>query len=818
MKTVIQDLRIGIRMMIRTPAFTAAAIITLALGIGANTAIFSLLNAILWKGVPAVDAAGLVSIYSKDGDDGLGVSSFMDYQAFRSESRTFADLAAWKARGMDLGSDLGSERIEGMMVSHSYFPTLEVRPALGRFFQPTEDDDPGAETVVVLSHSLWQRLFAGDPLVVGQSLHLNGKAFTIIGVAAEGFHGSSLLVRPQVFVPMAMQPHFMPSAGNLLGHRGWSGIELIGRLAPGTGMEQAQRELETMGQALAEAYPRFNAERTYRAFDLRTSTLPPSMRSNVARVGLLLAGLVAIVLLVACANVASLLMARASRRRKEIAVRRAIGASRLQLVRALLAENLLLALAGSALGLLIAMWAGDALVRLEMPLYLDLALDQRVLAYAAGMAVVATLLFGLMPALRATGRSLSPALTGRSSDRRHARRWRLRHALIVGQVSLSLFLAIVAGLCIRTLGALARSDPGFDADQVLIATLDPSLQGYSGAQTGAFYMRLLEETRGIPGVSDVTFSSAVLGPDNDGVITARLRGFPSPDGSGYSVGEALVGPDYFETLRIPIVEGRAFEASDRGDGQPVVIINETAARWISENTGLDALQHGISIDGPEGPFMDVIGVAADTKITSMRAEPYPFIYRYLPQAAASGDATASLVVIARTAGPAVALGPELGKTVARLDANLPVQKVSTMREQLETTFFQERLIAFPLSLAAILALVLAAVGLSGLLAYAVSIRSREIGVRTALGARRGSLLAMVIKEGLTLTSLGIAIGLAGAVAGTRVLERFLYGVSSVDPSTFAIATGLMLAVALIASYLPARAATRVDPVIALRGD
>ena len=813
--SLFRQCRIAIRTLSKSPELLIGAVVALGLGIGANTAIFSLVNALLWKGMPAVQADGLVALYTREGDQAPGISAYMDFLDFRERSITFDELAAFKARPMDLGAGGINERIDGMLVSHSYFATLGVEAALGRFFMPAEDETPGGEAVAVLSHQLWQQRYSGDRSIIGQPLRLNGLAFTIVGVAAEGFRGTTLLDRPQVFVPMAMQPHFMPSAGHLLDKRGWQGISVVGRLAEGRSIQAAQREIDTLGHAIAEAYPRTNSGRRYELVDLRTSTLPPAMRSDIARVGLLLTAMVAIVLLVASVNVAGLLVTHARNRRKEIAVRAALGASRRQLVFSLLVESVLLATAGAGFGLLLAMWVADTLVHLDLPLHLDLALDLRVLAFTAAAAFIASLVAGLLPALRSTRLPITQVMGRQAIDPRRGGRWRLGHLLIVGQVALSVLLAIAASLLLRTLGALSQTDPGFDPERVLIAAVDPSLQGYKGPATGAFFTALLDQVRQLPGVERASLASAVVGPDNDSREHIFLRGFSTPDGRPATVGVAIVGGDYFETLRIPLVEGRTFAATDRPDARPVVIANQTAARWLREVAGREPIGQGISMQGPDGPFMDIIGVAADSKITSIRDEPFPFLYFYLPQAAAQID-IARMTLVARTGGPPEALAPAVRQVIASLDEHLPVRNLTSLRAHLDSTLFQERLIAAPISIAAVLALTLVAVGLSGLLAHAVSSRFHEIGVRMALGARRRAVRAMIIRQGLALTTAGIVLGVIAAAVGSRVLERFLYGIERFDPTSYVSAVVIMLGVATFASYWPARTATQVDPLVALR--
>jgi predicted permease len=809
MERLLQDLRYGLRMLGRNPGFAVVAVITLALGIGVNTVVFSVVNALLLRPLPLVEEPQRLVVMFTGEFDSVNVSSYMDYGDFAERNRSLSGFAAYKARAVDLTGEAGTTRVDGMLVSANYFDVLGVQPQLGRFFTPTDDDEPGAETVAVLSHELWQSSFGADPNVVGRTARLNGLSFTIVGVAPAGFRGVSLESRPQVFVPMMMQPHLMPSSGMLLDRRGWGGIYTVGRLAEGMSFEQARDDFAAIAGWLKETYPDYTGQREYRLAPLPQATLTPSDRAVVVRFSGLLTGMMALVLLVACVNVANLMLSRALRRQREFAVRQALGAGRGRLVRQMLLESLLLSAIGGAAGLMLAYAASGVLERLPFPMALDFGFDGRMLAFVAAVTLLTGIGFGAMPTLRATRVDLARRMQADGGSRR-PRRFRLGGALVVAQVALSLVLLIAAGLFLRTLLVLGSSDLGFDPDGVVTATIDPSLQGYGESEIDAFYRRALDRVAGIPGVESVSMTSA-LPADGDDSMGITIEGIERPEGGLY-IGTIAVGADYFETLRIPMLRGRGFTRSDADRGERLLVLNETGAELLARYYPGDPLDARISFEGPGGPWLRVIGIAADSKTASLREEERPVAY-------GGPFAASSMSIIARTAGvPPARVAPDLRAALSEVDGNVPAFEVGTLEEHLSTVLLPERLTAALLGFAATLALALASVGLYGVLSTAVVRRTREMGIRMALGAHTGAVRRLVLGRALLLVALGAIVGIGGSLALGSVMASFLYGVTPTDPATYTAVIALLVVVALAAAYVPARRATRVDPLVALRSD
>jgi len=813
MDRLLQDLRYGARTLLRSPGFTAVAVLTLGLGIGVNTSVFSLVNALLLRPLPQVqEPSRLVVMFT--GDYGyVGVSSYMDYLDFTERSRTLSGFAAYKPRGVDFTGDQETQRIEGMMVSANYFDVLGVQPRLGRFFVAADDDEPGAETVAVLSHELWQSAYGGDPDVVGGTVRLNGLAFDIIGVAPEGFRGTSLDSRPQVFVPMMMQPHLMPSSGNLLDQRGWGGIQTVGRLADGVSLQQARDDFAATADWLRETYPRTAGERGYGLHPLAEATLFPEHRQMAVGLSTVLAALMGLVLLVACVNVANLMLSRALRRRREIAVRQALGAGRGRLVRQLLIESLTLAALGGLVGLALALAGRGVLEGLPLPFVLDFGVDSRILAFTALITLLTGVGFGVFPAVAATRVDLSGPMRSAQPGGRD-RRFSLGAGLVVAQVALSLVLLVAAGLFVRTFVALASSDPGFDPENVVVAAVDPSLQGYEVGAVRDYYARLTDRVGAIPGIRTVSLAGA-LPAGGDDMLSYHVENAETGDDAIYT-DILVVSPGYFETLAIPLTRGRAFRVTDDADAPRVLIVNEAAARSIAELVPGDPMDARISFSGPDGPWMRIVGVAADSKNRSLREDPRPLMYG----AAAQGmDMWPGLVLLARTDGVrAESVIPSLREALREVDPNVPAFQTGTLDQQLAGSLSTERLLAGLIGFAALLALLLASIGLYGVLAYSVSRRTREMGIRLALGARTGSVRAMIVRRALLLVGIGTVLGVAASMAAASALAGFLYGVSPTDPITYGAVVATLVAVALAASYVPARRATRVDPLVALRAE
>jgi putative ABC transport system permease protein len=819
MAALLREIRFALRALRRSPGFTLATLATLTLGIGVNTTIFTLIDGVLLRGLPGIaDDGRLASLYGSEGEDSrLGVDSYADFRDLRERCRSFAGLAAYKHLAMDLAAGGTTERVTGALVTSDYFAVLGVRPALGRFFLPAEDRDPGAPAVAVLGHALWRERFGSDPAAIGATVTLNGRAFEVVGVAPEGFAGTSRTERPLLFVPMTMQPHFMPTSGNLLAARGWSGVLVVGRLAAGVSLAAARSEVEAVAAALRQEYPDTNSERRYQLEPFARSGLMPDVAAQATAGGMLLVGVGLAVLVVACLNLSNFTLARGLGRRREIAVRRALGAGRGRVMGHFLTESLLLALAGGGLSLLAAMWSTDLVASLLTAVHADLGLDLRVFAFTLAVSVAAAGLFSLGPALHLTHPRALAALREGAAARGRAGGRRLSRGLVVAQVALSLLLLVVAGLLGRTWVGLRTSDLGFDPQNVLIAGLDPALQSYRPAEIGQFYGQLLERLAALPGVTGVSCTSALPWSGVD-TSSFTLEGEARPPGQPLYTQVDAVGPSYFETLRLPLVAGRSFAPADQGSRSLVVVINRAAQEWFEQLTGRAALGTRISFEGSAGPWAEIVGVVGDAVTSSLRERPAPTVYLPAGQAPRSGLGSSSLVLLVRTQGEPLAALPAVREAVRELDPDLPLVGATTLEGHLAEVLAPEKLALALTGASALLVLALAAVGLYGLLAQAVGRRRGELGVRLALGARGRDLERMVVGEGMALVGAGALLGLAGALAAGRLLRGFLYRVSPSDPLTLAATTGVLAAVALVACYLPARRAGRVDPLESIRAE
>ena len=814
LEALVQDIRFALRQLRRNPGFAVTAFATIAASIGLTTSVFTLVNALLFSPLPGVvDTDELVALYTSDGG-GPGVSSYMDYRDFVEMSASFADLAAFKTREVDVTAASGTSRLEGLMVTHSYFRMLGVTPAAGRFFLPEEDDVPGRDAVAVLSYDLWQSAFGGSESAIGESLTLNRRAFTIVGVAAPGFRGTNLVAAPDIYVPMAMQPHLMPSSGLLLDRRGWGGIDVVGRLAPSVTIDRAEAEIDLIGQRLREEYASTNRDREYTVDSFRNATMPFGIRSRLLGFGWILGALVMLVLLVACVNVANLLLARGHSRRGEVAVRQSLGATRGRLLRQLITETGVLAAAGGAAGLGVAFATRGLLGSLPLPFAVDVGVDRNVLLFAIAATAFTGLAFGLAPAIGAAKRDVVAALKSEAPRRRAGRRLSVADALVIVQVALSVAVLAAAGLLGRTLANLRLIDPGFQAEGVLTARLDPSLQGYEGDRIKPFYLDAMESVRALPETRAVALTSRLPGLGDD-VTSYSIEGYAPTDGGRLSMEFSIVSNHYFETMGIPTRKGRAFTEEDREGTAPSIVINESAAGMLRDLTGADEVGTRISMEGPGGPFMPVIGVVADIRSGSPREDTPPHMFFSFEQVP-GGAGFARMALLARGGGEPESLAGGVRDAIEAVDRTVPVMEVRSLDALLGDIVAQERLAATVLGVAAALALLLAALGLYGVLAHAVARRTSEIGIRLALGAARGSVIWSVLGRALGLTGVGLGFGLVLALISGRALSSLLYGVSARDAGTLAVVSGVLLAVGLIAAWLPARHATRIDPAIALR--
>ncbi|HVR72013.1 MAG TPA: ABC transporter permease [Vicinamibacteria bacterium] len=809
MERALRDLRLAARSWRRSPALAVAAVVTLGVALGANTALFSLVNAVLLRPLPGIaNADRLVNVHrtAADGATFLGLSA-PDYRDLRERTRALDGLAAFNGRGAALGDGDGAPELVGLqLVTGNFFDVLGVRARHGRLLAEGDDAVPGASAVAVISDALWRSRFGGDPLVVGRTIRLNGFPFTVVGVGPEGFQGHFVGFPFEVWVPLAMAAQAAPGEDVASRDNDW--LELVGRLAPGRTVAQAQADLATVMSGLAREHPGRHKDAT--ADVRRTTGVDDSLRGAVVSFLAVLQAVAALVLLIACVNLAGLLLARAAGRARDVALRLALGASRAALVRQLMAEALLLLLAGGAFGVALAAWAADLLHAFQpgfvVPLRFDLGLDVRVLAFAALATLVAGVAFGLVPALQASRLDLASALRdGRAEE--GGTRARARRALVVGQIALSMVLLVAAGLFVRTLQRARVLDPGFGLDGVTTARLDLTLLARDETHGRAFYDRLLERLLSLPGAQSASLTTWIplrsLAPPTAAV---HAQAEPPLPAAGLNVPVSAVTPAYFETMRIPLLAGRAFSTADGPSSRPVAVISEALARrlWPGAEAAGRRLRHG-SVE------REVVGVARDVKMRRLTEETSPHLYVPLAQAF-----TPRVRVLLRARGDLALASAALRREVAGLEQDLPVMETMPLREAVALALFPQRMAGTIASALGALGLGLAATGLYGLVAWSVSRRTREMGVRVALGASRRDLLGLVLAQGLRLALAGVALGALGAAALAQGLRGLLPGVSPTDPLTFVAIAVLMTAVALLASYLPARRAARVDPMTALR--
>ena len=808
-----QDLRYGLRMLVKNPGFTLIAVLTLALGIGANTAIFTLLDKVLIRPLPVEQPHQLIT-FVEDASGAPGIFSYPIYADLRDRNDVLSGVIAYEQRPFSLSDGNATERVVGQIVSGNYFAVLGAPPALGRFFLPEEDRTPGAHPVVVISHGLWRRRFGADPAVIGKTLSLNAYRYTVVGVAPAEFTGTTRGTAPDIYAPIMMNAQ--SGGGCSLDNRNCGWLTLIGRLKPNVSRQQAQAALAGPVSETANTFSDKNAN------DIGDPTkvfLMDGSRGHTDRVKdlstplKLLMGVVGFVLAVTCANVANLLLARASARRKEIAVRLAIGAGRWRIVRQLLTESAILAALGGGVGLLVAYWGAGLLLGFQqqtnyVPRALDGSLDGRALGFTLGLSLVTGIVFGLAPALVAAKPDFVAALKEETPGLgRVARRLSLRNLLVVTQVALSLVVLIGAGLCVKSLRALQAIDPGFEPAKVVTASFDLGQNGYNEARGREFISQLSERVSALPGVEALSFARIVAFSDVPWIGPLNIEGSrPQP------VNINAISPNYFQTLGASLAQGREFTAQDTADAPLVVIVNEAAARryWPGQKVIGKRIVRNKQIDRPT-QFAEVVGVVRDSKEKGLTADPRPALYlpllqNYFPQ----------LTLHVRTATPSQTLLAAVRREAQLLDPQLPLYNLGTLAQQKDGSLYIERLAAALLTLFGLLALSLAAVGIYGVLSYTVTERTREMGIRLALGARRRDLIKLVVGQGMTLTLIGLVIGVGASFALTRLIARLLFGVSATDPLTFIVIPLLLAGVALLACWIPARRATRVDPLAALR--
>jgi predicted permease len=800
-----QDLRYGLRTLVKNPGFTTVAVIALALGIGANSAIFSVVNAVLLRPLPYKDPDRLVMVWEDDTKGGYprDTPAAANYIDWRDQNRVFEGMAALADQSFNLTGVGEPERIEGKRVSASLFTLLGVEPQLGRAFLP-EEDAPGGNRVVILSHGLWQRRFGSDMKIIGQPLTLNGESFTVVGVMPPDFQFPSR--EAELWVPLALSSKEAAS-------RGRHYLEVLARLKPGVTLQQAQAEMTTIAIRLQQQYPAQNTD-----LGAVVTSLHEHVAGDIKPALLVLLGAVGFVLLVACANVANLLLARAAVRQKEIAIRVALGASRLRLIRQFLTESILLAALGGGVGLLLSLW-GVSLLQSFIPESISqvkaVTLDGRVLVFTLLVSLLTGLIFGLAPATQASNFNLNETLKEGGRDSAAGSRGnRLRGLLVITEVAVSLLLLIGAGLLINSFLRLRHVEPGFRTDNLLtMKVVLPKLKYPNQARRSAFYTDLLHRVEALPGVKSaaVTTNLPLYRQGNSTSITIEGRPDPAP-GQEPIVVTRVISPHYFQTMSIQLSQGRDFSEQDRADSPAVLVISETMARkfWPGE----DPVGKRISVGKPESAddWITIVGVVKDVRQFELTAAPKPQMYLSYEQA--SFFEPNDLVV--RTEVAPLSLAATVRKTVWEVDKDQPVSDIRTMEDILSESMARQRFSMLLLGIFAAVALVLAAVGIYGVMSYSVAQRTREIGLRMALGAQRSDVLKLVVGEGLKLVLIGVVFGLIAAFILTRVMASLLFGVSATDPTTFVAISLVLISVAVLASYIPARRATRVDPMIALR--
>jgi len=806
METLAQDLRFGIRMLAKNPGFAVIAVVTMALGIGANTALFSVVNGVLLKSLPFKEPERLVFAFETNAKlpSPTIPASTLNYRDWKEQNHVFESMGARKQIVVSLTGVEQPERLLGEKVTSDYFSTLGVEPIAGRTFFD-EEDKPGGAKVALLSYAFWQRRFGGSSDVLGRTIMLNGSPTTVVGIMPNDY-------RPNIelWLPLAIQYNGAD--------RDLHEIYVIGRLAPGTTRQQAQVEMSAIAARLVEQYPDLNT-----GWGVSLVPVHDAIVQNIRPALLILFGAVGFVLLIACSNVANLLLARAAAREREIAIRIAMGAGRLRLVRQILTESILVSMVGGALGVLIAMWGTSALISLNpqgIPRANEISVDPRVLAFALAASILSGVLFGFVPALQASKQNLNEVLKeAGKSLMGNARGQRVRNALVVVEVALALILLVGAGLLIRGFSRLQQVDPGFNHQSVLSFQLSlPDANYPKHQQQTAFQKDILARFSALPGViSAASISQAPL--DSVGpryIFWAEGRPLPTPSEAPIA-SFRVISPDYFQTLKIPLVAGREFTEADNVDSQAVTIVNENFAKnmWPGEDPIGKRMTVGVPLAAEKVEWSTIVGVVGNVKHTALNGESGMQMYQCVYQAEFQSPAR-SMTYLLRTSVNPGSLTEAARSAVASVDSNVPMSNVKTMDQVVYDSVSPFRFNMFLLLLFAAVALALTVIGVYGVMNYAVTQRTREIGIRMALGANPGQVRSLIMRQGLTLSAVGLGIGIAGCFGVTRLLSSLLYGISATDTTTFAAVALLLAVVASVACYIPARRATKVDPLVALR--
>lgn len=820
--TITQDIRYGIRVLLKSPGFVIATVVSLALGIGANTTIFTMVNSVFLQPLPVESPSELMYVHGTDSNNTSSLFgaflpvSYPNYRDYRAQNDVFQDLGVYSfPRSVSMGGGDKPTPVFTQLVSWNYFKLLGVMPVAGRTFLEEEDKTLSTHPVAVLSYQFWQRRFGGSPTAIGGTILLNGHTFTIIGVAPRGFEGTIGILSPDLWAPVMAYPLIQAGVfpgGPLHENRRLISFNAFGRLKPSVSPAQAQTALQVIGRRLEEEYPNENKGRNVGILPLTQATIPPQFRGILLQASSLLMVIVGLVLLIACANIANLMMARATARRREFTVRLALGGARSRIVSQLLIESILVALPGGVLAVLVAV-GGRNLILSLLPSFagaqnVSMPLDTTVLAFTLVVAIVSGILFGIAPSLSASRADLVADLKERAGSGGGQGRLSIRNLLILFQVALSVIALASAGLFIRSLRNARQVDLGFEHDKLVVVQYDLTSNGYDQDRGEAFHRQILERVRAIPGVAAASLASSVpLQPPFQRTVFPEGEENASARTGTLAFANTIV-PGHFQAIRIPLLRGRDFNDADRKGQTRVVVINEAMARrfWPSQ----DSIGKRFKFYGDQ-EFQTVIGLAANTKVVFVGEAPQAMAFLPLEQ-----DYQPVMTLHVRTSGGPETLKGTIEREVQSLDRNVALTQVLTAPELLALSLWGPRMAATLLSIFGIVALILAAVGIYGVMSYSVNQRASEIGIRMALGAERSDVLRMVLRQGMTVVSIGLAAGLVVATIISSVLKSLLYGVGMLDIPTFAATAAVLVLVALVANYVPARRATKVDPVHLMR--
>jgi len=816
MATFLRDLHYSVRRLLKTPLFTSIAVISLAIGIGANTALFTLVNAVILQRPDLEDPDRLVEVYRSVAGFSHATFSYPDYVDLVAESEDlFAGIAGVRLALVQMDIDGGVETLPGELVTGNYFDLLGLRASAGRLLHADDDVEPGGHPIVLLGFGFWQSRYGGDPSVIGSEIRLNGQPYTIVGVASDQYHGNLKGLSPSVIAPMMMVGALQPSDSNELEARGNQSIFLKARLLPGVPVSQAQATVDRFAERMRTQFTNtWQADNTVTVVPTTDVIMNPMIDRFIRPAAGLLLGVAGLVLLIACANLASFLLAQAADRRKEIAVRLALGAQRRTLIRQLLTESLVLStvggLAGVGLSVLVLRALAQADLPLPLPIELDLSPDGTVLLFAVAVTLVAGLAFGLLPALQASNPDVAPTLKDESTGGGVPRRITLRGSLVVTQVALSLVLLMASGLFLRSLQARLNVDPGFGYQPAGILTVQAPPSRYTREEGRLFFSTLVNEASRLPGVMAAGMTYDLhLSPMNNSSMGVQVAGIDPPPGQDYHlIDYAEVDAGFFDAAGIEIARGRGFDQRDTEDGPNVVVVSGAFAERFFP--GEDAVGRAFVRNDED---YTVVGVARDAKVRGLGEVPRPFVYLAFEQ-----DYSSVMTVVAATRGNAERTALEMMQIARRIDPEVLVIEQKTMERHLGSMIIGARLGAVVVSAFGLVALLLASIGLYGVVNYAVATRRREMGIRMALGAQAPSVVRMLVLDGMKLVVVGVVLGLGVSLVASRLLSTLLYGIETLDPVAFVLAPSVLGAVALVAAFMPARRAISIEPVAALKAE